>query len=194
MKILGVIFDNRLSFKSHIDSICTKVRNRINMISKLRHYLPQKVVNLIYKALVIPILDYSICVYGFTYSTHLERIVKLQRRAAHIITQSNADSMSLFESLGWKPFINRRNYFASICIYKSLNKLSANLCHKIFKYKSSDYKTRSIHNSEVHLPSSELECFRNSIFYSGVQIFNNISLEIRNNSFNTFVTKLKNCF
>jgi hypothetical protein len=85
-KILGITFDERLSFKEHIENISKKINKRINFMSRLRHILPTDSVNMVYKALVLPLIDYGICVYGHTYKTHLNIIERLQKRAARVIT------------------------------------------------------------------------------------------------------------
>ena len=195
LKILGVIFDKRLSSKSHINFICDKLNKRVNVLTRLRHFMPKKTLNLIYKSLALPIIDYSVCVYGYTYSSHLERIQRLQRRAAHVIMSSDLDYKILFKKLEWIPFLDRRNYFCCVFIYKCLNRLNANKCHNLFKIPSISerpLRTRSATNQEIVLPKSHLQCFLNTLFYSGIKIFNNLDINIRNTStFNTFITYLK---
>ncbi len=42
VKILGVIFDDRLVFDEHMNHISKKMRQRIGLLSRLRHILPEK--------------------------------------------------------------------------------------------------------------------------------------------------------
>src|SRR5882724_5171356 len=93
---------------------------------------------------------------------------------------SDSSHFQLYEDLGWKPYIKRRNYFCYIFIYKCLNKLAANMCHNLFKVKTSEIKTKSIHNKELFLPKPNTKCFQNSIFYSGIKLYNELDLKIRN--------------
>jgi hypothetical protein len=141
----------------------------------------------------MPIMDYGICVYGFTYVSHLERLVKLQKRAARIVCFSDSDYLVLFKELNWIPFIERRNYFSSIFIFKCLKKLSAFRCHSFFNLKENNRRTRSSTNNELMLPKSHLSGFLNSIFYSGVEIYNQLDVNLRKiDNFKTFVRNLKN--
>ena len=41
-KHLGIILDEKLNFKQHIDSVISKVNKGISVIKKLRHTLPRK--------------------------------------------------------------------------------------------------------------------------------------------------------
>ena len=194
MKILGIVFDSKLSFKKHIDKCCDKLSKRINFLYRLKNFVPKKVLNIIYRSIIQPIIDYGICVYGFTYNSHLNRIKNLQRRAARIITSSTDDIDILFNELKWKSFDCRRDYFASIFIYKSLNNLTAIRCQDMFDFKSTDRKTRSEVNRQLLLPKSHLQCFHNSVFYKGIKVFNGIDIAIRNSEFKTFVKSLRIIF
>ena len=62
-KHLGIILDEKLSFKQHLDSIIPKVNKGISVIKKLRHSLPRKSLATIYKAFLRPLLDYGDIIY-----------------------------------------------------------------------------------------------------------------------------------
>ena len=49
-KHLGILFDEKLNFKQHIDSVIPKINKGISVIKKLSHSLPQKSLLTIYKA------------------------------------------------------------------------------------------------------------------------------------------------
>ena len=56
-KHLGVLLDEKLKFKEHIDSaIMLKINKGISVIKKLRHSLPRKSLMTIYKAFLRPYL------------------------------------------------------------------------------------------------------------------------------------------
>ena len=56
-KHLGIILDEKLHFKEHIDSTIFKVKRGIAVIKKLRYRLPRKSLITIYKTLLRPLLD-----------------------------------------------------------------------------------------------------------------------------------------
>ena len=43
VKYLGLIIDINLSWKYHIESICHKISNSIEIIAKIRHYVSRRV-------------------------------------------------------------------------------------------------------------------------------------------------------
>ena len=55
MKYLGVLIDENLSWKYHIDSIVTKISKDFGLIAKLRHSIPRPIILLnIYKSPIHP--------------------------------------------------------------------------------------------------------------------------------------------
>ena len=62
-KHLGIILDEKLNFKSHIDEVLTKASEGIAVIKKLRNSLRRKSFITIYKEIVRPHLDYGDILY-----------------------------------------------------------------------------------------------------------------------------------
>ena len=191
-KILGIIFDQNLHFIEHIKYICEKTIRKVNLLKRLKYFLPIKTLNTIYKSLIQSQIDYGITIYGFTYESNINRIFSLQKRAAKIIIPTESDFKSILKTLKWIDFNKRKHFFSSIFIYRCLNNLSPNICKPFFKKKSSNYSTRSQNNQELDLPFSRLSIFQKTIFYSGIVFYNNLDLNIRNIcNFKAFKRKLK---
>ena len=85
VKYLGVLIDNRLSWKNHIDYLCNKISRTVGVLSKLRHFLPKHVLLKMYKSLLQPLLSYCLDVWGQTNKTILNKILILQKRALRLI-------------------------------------------------------------------------------------------------------------
>ena len=63
-KHLGVILDEKLNFKEHVDSTISKVNKGISLIKKLGHSLPRKSLVTIYKVFLRPLIDYGDIIYN----------------------------------------------------------------------------------------------------------------------------------
>ena len=61
VKYLGLMIDSNLSWKYHIESICHKISKSIGIISKIRYYVPRRVLLSVYNSLISPYLTYGIC-------------------------------------------------------------------------------------------------------------------------------------
>lgn len=58
LKYLGVVLDGTLSFNDHVDYVRIKVSKILGMLSQIRPSLTLEAANRLYKAMVLPVLDY----------------------------------------------------------------------------------------------------------------------------------------
>ena len=92
----------------------------------MKSYIPLECRKLYYNAYILPVMDYCDTIWGNCTKYNINRIVKLQKRAARIILNMSFDSPSdpLFKKLKWLTFPQRITYHKAIQVYKSLNNLS----------------------------------------------------------------------
>ena len=74
VRYLGVIIDNNLSWKQHIDHVAIKISRTVGLICKLRHFLPRHTLLTIYRSLVTPYLTYGLTAWGQAYKSHLKNL------------------------------------------------------------------------------------------------------------------------
>ena len=84
-KFLGVMIDQNLSFQSHIMYIKGKVARGIGILYRSRPYFSLETMRVLYNAFVYPYFTSCIEVWGNTYQSYLEPLVKLQKRAIRTI-------------------------------------------------------------------------------------------------------------
>ena len=63
-KYLGIVIDQHLKWTHHVDYVVTKIRKLVYKFYILRDILNEKLIILIYKALVESLLCYGITVWG----------------------------------------------------------------------------------------------------------------------------------
>ena len=85
IKYLGVLIDENLSWKNHLDCVITKISKTIELIAKLRHFVPSSVLTNIYKSLILPYLTYGLVAWGNASKSYLNKIVVLQKRVLRLI-------------------------------------------------------------------------------------------------------------
>ena len=86
-KHLGILLDEKLNFKQHIDSAILKINKSISVIKKLQHSLPQKSLVAIYKAFLRPLIDYGgIIYYQPLNESFCEKIESVQYKVALAMT------------------------------------------------------------------------------------------------------------
>ena len=122
-KTLGVIVDDQLNWKTHLD-IVTKVSKGIGMIRRMEAFVPQMTLISVYNAIILPHFDYCRLVWDTCSNYLLEKLQKMQNRAARVITGksyevSNYDD--ILRELSWQPLVERRNDNKAVFMYKIKN-------------------------------------------------------------------------
>ena len=98
-KFLGVIIQENLSWKPHIDAVCNKVSKATAILAKLKHYLPKYVLSIIYNSLCISHMTYALSVWGAAPKSHMNRLQKLQKKGIRHVCNAkyNAHTHPLFK-------------------------------------------------------------------------------------------------
>ena len=95
-KLLGLYIDEHLNWSTHIDHLCKLISSKISLLQQLSNYVPTHAQKLFYQGFILPLLDYGCVTWGSTSSTNINRLSKLQIRAARIILQADFDTYSIF--------------------------------------------------------------------------------------------------
>ena len=167
-KSLGVLIDDNLTWRSHIDKLTKKIASGIGAIKRIRRLVPYGTLHSIYQALVQPHFNYCNIVWGNCGVTLQDKLQKLQNTAARVLTYSNydADVNNLFELLGWKSLVSQRQIERATMVFKSLQGLAPEyLCSK-FVHRDSSYCLRDSVN-KVNVPQPRTNYYKNSFTYSG---------------------------
>ena len=94
-KLLGLEIDSELSFTSHVEKICKKLSQRIGVLKKIRSCLPTKQRLLYYNTMIRSVLHYVSSIWTSCDKENLNRIFKLQKRAARVISNANNQASSV---------------------------------------------------------------------------------------------------
>ena len=182
-KCLGIIIDENLLWHDHVDSICKKVFAGLAVLRRIRPFIDDNSLKLLYMSLVQSQMDYCCEIWGNRFNTHTERITKLQKRAARLILKCNmfTSSKEMFLQLKWLPFYQRVQYFRCIFVFKCINNLSSEFFKDIFKPVSEmhDRHTRSSSNNNLAIPKCHTEYYKHALCYSGSVLWNELPVEIR---------------
>ena len=87
VRYLGIIIDDHLLFKSHINHLENKISRSVGVIAKLSDYLPCNSLITLYDTLIQSHLLYALSVWASTYKTYLLKLKKLQNKALRIISK-----------------------------------------------------------------------------------------------------------
>ena len=85
VKYLGVIIDNKLIWKTHIEHICSKIVKGSWALTRLKKYVSKQTLIKIYYSMIYSHLRYCITTWGSAYKTTLMPLIKLQKQIVRII-------------------------------------------------------------------------------------------------------------
>ena len=100
-KYLGITFDSNLTWKSHINELCLKLSKTVGILSKVRHFVDNHVLAMLYYSLIYPFLTYGVHVWGLTFPSFPTQLFTIQKKAIRIISFNEPKPYSepLFKSL-----------------------------------------------------------------------------------------------
>ena len=118
-KLLGVFIDENLTWSSHIDHLCSLISSKIFLLRQLSDYVPVEIRKLFYQGYSLPYKDYGSITWGSAAGIHIERLSKLQKRAARIFLNAefNVPSAQMFQELGLLSITNRLKYNKALYTY-----------------------------------------------------------------------------
>ena len=194
---LGIHFNEQLNWKSHIDKLSVKCCRILGILNRLKRILPLNIQIILYNSLMLPHLNYGITLWGFK----CERILKLQKKAARILSASkyNAHTEPLFKNLKLLKIEHILKLHELKLYYKFIHiRLPVYLQNLKLDQNSSihNINTRGQHN--IHTTRVQHEFAKHSLRYTLPRTINNtpniILNKIYTHSLHGFATYIKNFF
>ena len=109
LKILGLLIDNNLTWKQHINTLSQKMSGIIGLLWRIRHFLSDNMKILFYNSYILSCMDYCLSIWGGAPKYILKKLSKLQKRVARIILKAKFDTPSseIFSKLNWLSIYHR---------------------------------------------------------------------------------------
>ena len=183
MKYLGVLLDDNLSWKPHIEYISTKISKGIGIIARLRHLVPFSTLLNRYRSLIEPYISYGLVAWGQAVNRHLNKIFTLQMQVLHLMYQFSdykAHSAPLFVNSGILPI--KLLYFKSVAslLHDIANLRAPPNISELFTRSAQihSYSTRSSAAGNFHIKTSRTNQQLFSFSIIGANIWNGIPLKV----------------
>ena len=192
---LGVVFDETMSFKSHISDVCKSSFYHLRNISRFRKCLTRETTEMVVHAFVTSKLDYcNSLLYGLP-KFLTDKLQTVQNSAARLLcTTRKFDHITptLIE-LHWLPIRHRIVFKILLLVYKSLNDKAPLYLSDLLTYRRSSYSLRSVSNGDLVESSSKMRTYGDRSFaVFAPRLWNSLPLSIRrSSSVDTFKNVLK---
>ena len=181
-KFLGVTIDQNLTWENHIIEVAKKCSSSIGILYKMKNFLPETALLSLYNTLVLSHINYGITAWSSAGVSAKTRLHILQKRALRAISHSDFRSHS-------NPLFIKYNQLkiGELCklnigtfMYKYCNNLLPSTFNLMFTTNADTHNYNTRFASNFKYPNNKLEFGKKSISYRGVEIWNNISDEIKN--------------
>ena len=87
---LGLRFSKNLRWTHHIHDISLKARKKLNLMVPLKYKLDRKSLEIMYKAFVLPSLEYANVVWGGSYDSDILKLEIIHVDAMRLVTGATA--------------------------------------------------------------------------------------------------------
>ena len=176
-KHLGIWLQSSLSWEYHISSICGRANRILGLIRRTFGYKNRKGVEVDFKSLVRPILEYCCQVWNPCLIKHVNAMEKIQRRATRLICGPDQPYMERLKKLKWQSLELRRKYLCLVQLYK----IMFDLCD-IDKFKYLDIvgesRTRSRHRYKLRPKHAHTNYFKFSFFNRYISDWNSLPSDV----------------
>ena len=172
-KYLGVTISSYLSWSTHINSTCTKARKQLGFLYRNFYQANRDSIAYLYKATVLPILDYCCCVWDPYQSTHTAKFEKVQKFAAKLATGLWLDNYDhLLSLLNWPTLAIRRQQQKLLVCRRILTGNSIIPPTIFTPHPAPDL--RHCHNLPLYRPPTRTQAHLGSYFPSIVPLWNSL--------------------
>ena len=173
---VGVNIDEHLTWKQHITRVNALIRTKAGTLFRLRNFVPQNILVLLYKAFIQPYITYGLEVWGNTYSSYLNPILITQKMCLRAITFSGLRNPS-------SPLFHKLRILDVYKLYKLLvGNFVFDLYHQNVPHPMTDYfqvvdhcyDTRQKLGMNLTLPKMHTCKGQSAISYTGAQLWNSL--------------------
>ena len=123
---LGVILDQRLNFRLHIQEKIKKANKGLGLLKFLSRFTTRPVLDKMYKTFVRPHLDYGDIIYHDQLKDSMTLLESVQYQAALIENGcwKGSNRIKVYSDLGWESLSDRRHFSRLSMFYKIKNGLA----------------------------------------------------------------------
>ena len=188
-RLLGVVVDERMQWKSHIENVCKTVSKGLFMLGRLKPFIDADTRKMFFNAHIQSHINYASTVWDECSDVHLQRLKSLNRRAAKlIVSDDNLSTEQKMEVAGILPLKKHFLYNKGVFMHKIWYKKTPQYMEHFFKRSESSYGT---YNRLYIVPLTNKDIYKQSLSFSGSSSWNKLPVSLKDtSSLSGFKTKL----
>jgi len=193
-KLLGVHFDEFLSFDKHIANLCSKISKSLYCINRLKKLIDTDLLKKLYFAMVHSHIAYCINIYGCATNSNLEKIFLKQKQAIRIICNANYrdHTAPLFKKLKILPLHKMIHYYKLKFMHNYVHKKLPLSFHELWVTNRNRNPNRVLRDADdLYIPPHRLELVKRMPICSFPTAWNSATQEKDNPAHLSFLKHLK---
>ena len=167
----------------------------------MKSFLPHHSLVQLYKSYNQPKIDYGITVWGYTSDCNIDKIQRMQNRAARAIYGNydyiNVRGIDLLRDLKVMNVKQRRDYFMALLVFKCIRGLAPEYLSNeiVMKVDTNERLTRHSNENDLYIPFVNTSIAENSFVYQGPNIWNGLPCNVQEcTTIESFKSKAKEFF
>ena len=167
--VLTLLTDDCLTWKNHIDCVSKTISQNIGVMIKLKHFVPTRILHILYCTLVLPYLNYGILIWGNTCKSYQTKLIKLQKWAIRTVSNSHYRSQTrpIFAKYNVLTVTDMHTLELGMFMYRSsVNKLPSSF-NNYFTKRSEAHNYLTRHGDHLGLTKTKKTFSDQSVHTSG---------------------------
>ncbi len=171
-KLLGVTFDNKLLFDTHISDICRKAGKQLSVLKRMSNVLNRDGKQLLYNTFIFSNFNYCSLIWHFCTMSGTRKIEKIQERSLRYVFNDFTSTYHELLSLSNRSvlYVNRLRVMLQY-VYKVINNNVPTYLNDMFEVEENIHNTRCFMRIKQHKFKTIKHGF-NSISHQGAQLWN----------------------
>lgn len=182
VKYLGFYLDENLNFNKQIDVLRKKLASKINFMKRISKKLTFDTKKTIYNAIIAPHFEYCSTLYINCNKEQIDTLQKLQNRAMRIILncEFRTHINDMLETLDWLNITQKIKHNIIMYVFKMKNEQTPQYLSNKLEYSRDMHNRNTRSRNELRLPKFKSDFGRKNIFYNGVKMYNDLPIEMKN--------------
>ena len=181
VKYLGVTLDNNLTGKSMVESILSKINNKLRFLYRKQKFLNKDIRRLLCNSLIQPHYDFACSSWYPLLTQNLKKRLQISQNKCirFCLNLSNRDSIDLtkFNEINWLPVNKRVEQCICTLIYKYVHNNVPEYTEDIFTIKVRKYNTRK--PNMLTRPFCKTSNGQKAISYLGPKLWDDIPNDLK---------------
>ena len=192
IKLLGVTLDSNLSLDKHVSTVARSCNYQLWSLRHIRHLLTVDVTAALCRCLILSRLDYCNSLLHQLSSASLQKLQRIQHKAARLVIGGDVEPTDAMTSLHWLPVPERIKFKVALLAHKALMTGMPSYIASTLSPHSHVRSLRSESSNFLNIPIPRNKFEAKSFKFSAPRTWNGLPPQLRaSDSFSLFKANLK---